>query len=113
MKQGFVTFISLLALISCGQQSKAPTAKPKKGHAGLFPVKVKDKWGYIDKTGNLVINPQFDDAWSFSEGLAVVQIGDKLGYIDKTGNLVISPQFAFASAFSEGLAAVMIDFKCG
>ena len=30
-----------------------------------------------------VIKPQFDDAWSFSEGLAPVKIGDKYGYISK------------------------------
>lgn len=30
-----------------------------------------------------VIKPQFDGAWSFSEGLARVKIGDKWGYINK------------------------------
>ena len=37
------------------------------------------------KTGTVVINPQFDEAGSFSEGLAVVRIGDyemgKYGFI--------------------------------
>jgi hypothetical protein len=44
--------------------------KPKKEHAGLFPVTVGGKSGYIDKTGKLVINPKFDGTWDFSEGLA-------------------------------------------
>ena len=53
------------------------------------------KWGFIDKTGSFVINPQFDFAWSFSDGLAAVRIGDyetgKYGFIDKTGSFVINP----------------------
>jgi hypothetical protein len=32
---------------------------------GLAVVKIEDKWGYIDKTGKIVINPQFDDAGGF------------------------------------------------
>ena len=39
------------------------------------------KRGFIDKTGHYVINPQFDGASSFSDGLAAVRIGDKWGYI--------------------------------
>ena len=69
------------------------------------------------KTGSFVINPQFDDAASFSEGLAAVRIGDfetgRSGFIDKTGTYVINPQFGFANAFSDGLAAVRIGGKWG
>ena len=32
---------------------------------GMVAVKVGDKWGFIDKSGNMVIKPQFDDAWHF------------------------------------------------
>jgi len=37
------------------------------------------------KSGEFVINPQFDFALPFSEGLAVVKIGDRVTYIDKNG----------------------------
>jgi len=60
------------------------------------------------KTGRYVINPQFDAADHFSDGLAAVRIGDKAGFIDKTGEFVINPQFGFADSFSEGLAKVRI-----
>ena len=69
------------------------------------------------KTGTFVINPQFDDAFPFSEGLAHVRIGDyqtgKAGFIDKTGAFVINPQFDFAASFSDGLAHVRIGGKWG
>ena len=42
---------------------------------------VRSSAGFIDKTGHYVINPQFDLADSFSDGLARVRIGDKWGYI--------------------------------
>ena len=76
----------------------------------LFPVKVNSKWGYIDKTGGIVIDPQFDEADKFSEGLALVKVGGLMtgrrGYIDKTGTIVIKLQYEFADSFSDGLAAV-------
>lgn len=75
----------------------------------LFTVIVDDKRGYIDASGNIVIQPQFDGASDFSEGLAVVATGTKEGYIDETGKLVIEPRFDTAQEFSEGLAAVGLD----
>jgi uncharacterized membrane protein len=45
-------------------------------------------WGYVDKTGKIVIHPQFDDARNFSEGLAEVRIGKRWIFIDKTGKYV-------------------------
>jgi hypothetical protein len=67
--------------------------------------------GAVDsETGSIVIDPQFESAGPFSEGLAAVQTGKKedgkWGYIDKSGKFVIDPQFDYAEGFSEGLAAV-------
>jgi hypothetical protein len=70
------------------------------------------KWGYIDKTGEVVIQPQFDETSRFSEGLAAVAMLDKWGYIDKTGKIVIAP-FDRAGTFSEGFASVKIGSQWG
>ncbi len=94
----------------------------------LFPVRSGGKWGYIDKTGQLKIQPQYDYAFEFAEGLAAICTGvtrwstgspeefpedGKWGYIDQTGTVIIQPQFEFASSFSEGAAHVRTAGKSG
>jgi hypothetical protein len=77
----------------------------------LAVVEIDGEWGYIDKTGEIVIDVQFDRAGNFSEGLAWVIIDEQLGYIDQAGNVVIEPQFDAhprPQSFSEGLAAVQV-----
>ncbi len=98
---------ALQALTLTRATSPPPFASP------LLPVKVDGKWGYIDKTGQVVIQPQFDEAKIFSEGLTAVRIGSKWGYINQTGQVIIQPQFDYASRFEEGLALVLINKKGG
>jgi glucan-binding YG repeat protein len=39
--------------------------------AGLAAVKISDKWGYINKNGDIIITPQYDVALNFFKGLAI------------------------------------------
>jgi hypothetical protein len=64
------------------------------------------QYGYVDKSGNIVINPQFELAFRFQEGLAGFVQGGDGGYINKKGEIVINPQFSGSGGFSEGLAAI-------
>ncbi|WP_308575635.1 WG repeat-containing protein [uncultured Fusobacterium sp.] len=73
---------------------------------GLAIVLKHDKWGYIDKTGKIVIPFEYDKANDFSGGLAAVEKNGKWGYIDRTGKIVIPFEYDKANDFSEGLAAV-------
>lgn len=104
MKLTIRTFFALLILSLCclsNAQHRRSTS--------LFVVIVDDKRGYIDQNGRIVINPQFEGAPDFSEGLAVISTsksGYKEGYIDETGRIVIRPRFDRATSFLEGLAAV-------
>src|SRR3954467_13641206 len=80
--------------------------------ANLFPVVEGDRWGYVDKAGTRVINPQFERAEPFTFGLAAVRLG-KWGYFDASGKIAINPQFDHAAPFSEGLAAVELAGRWG
>lgn len=81
---------------------------------GLTKIKINGKYGFIDKTGKIAIEPQFVRAEDFSEGLAVVSVKnkydkyecEKYGYIDKTGKFVIKPEFYRARSFSDGMAVI-------
>ncbi len=79
----------------------------------LAAVLLKNKYGYIDRSGDLVIGFNLDAAEPFSEGLAQVKVGSKWGYIDTKGCLVIEPQFDNCSPFTEGLAYVDNDCSSG
>jgi len=71
------------------------------------------KWGFIDKSGNMVIQAQFADARFFQDGLAAVKNDGKWGFIDKSGKFVIKPQFDEVGEFHKGLATASIDRKTG
>ena len=76
----------------------------------MIPVQLGEKWGYIDKDGNYLINPQFTNADYFREGLALVESADgKMGFINTNGEYVISPQYKRATPFSCGLAFVVSE----
>jgi hypothetical protein len=44
---------------------------------GRAAVMVGKKWGFIGRDGVVVIEPQYDSAWSFSEGIAPVIRGSR------------------------------------
>ncbi|MBN2571704.1 MAG: WG repeat-containing protein [Ignavibacteriales bacterium] len=56
---------------------------------GLAFIRKNKKYGYIDKTGKIVIKPQFEWPSNFSEGLAYVRKNGKYGFIDKSGKILI------------------------
>ena len=87
---------------------------------GLICFKnTRGKWGYMNKDGDIVIQPVYDIAGDFSDGLALIgktefdTTGENMkkkslfGYIDAKGVEVIKPtsRFETISSFSEGLAA--------
>jgi hypothetical protein len=86
---------------------------------GLAPVQVDGKWGFIDISGNLVIDPQYSFPmgfprlefylfpWNgFHNGLAPVALDGKVGYIDHDGTFVVSPQYSYGTGFFGGFALV-------
>ncbi len=80
----------------------------------LFFIKQKGKYGFIDKTGKIIIKPIYDYCrQDFSEGMAAVQLKGKWGYINATGKMIIPPQFEDVGDFSDGMAIIVKDGKYG
>lgn len=75
--------------------------------AGLEVFKRGNRYGYKDATtGQVVIEPQWDEAAAFSEGVACVKLFKAGGtrYIDMTGRVVILPNSFTGRSFHNGLA---------
>ena len=49
---------------------------------GMAYVGIKGRWGFVDRSGNIVIEPKFTHADSFSNGLARVVTEQGVGYVD-------------------------------
>jgi hypothetical protein len=62
----------------------------------LFPIFVRQgrsrtrfKVGYINQTGNVVIDPKFDEGTNFYEELASVKVGNRWSIINFAGDFLI------------------------
>lgn len=77
---------------------------------GIARVKKAGKWGFIDKSGNEIVECTYDYVGEYQDFMAFVCNHDgKKGYVDNMGNLVIPCKYRYAQDFSEGLAWVDDD----
>jgi hypothetical protein len=61
---------------------------------GLAPIQGDNgKYGYINKRGKFVIEPQFDEAQFFYNDFAAVKLNGKYGFIDRKGNVIVKPEY--------------------
>lgn len=82
--------------------------------ADLHIVQKKDKYGYADENGIVVIKEQFSTAMPFKNGRAKVQKGDKWGYIDTNGKEIIKIEYTEIGEFNDkGIARVNKSKKFG
>ena len=87
--------LGCLVIIGCAGPDRAASVATAAAEP-LAAVRVDGKFGYIDKTGELVIPAKYNRAWKFSEGLGKVLLNNKFGFVDKDGTVVILPQFDMA-----------------
>jgi hypothetical protein len=93
------------ALVAGGPDSLAPSSKgtgptlvPPAGPTAYFSegrarVRRDGRWGFVDRSGTLVIPPRFARARDFRDGLARVRFVDgPTGYVTRDGAVVWPPQ---------------------
>ncbi|MBR4839941.1 MAG: WG repeat-containing protein [Paludibacteraceae bacterium] len=68
-----------------------------------------NKYGYVDKSGKLVVKAVYDNASEYSEGLARVGKGNRYGFINEEGKVVVPLNYVAASNFAYGYAVVKPD----
>jgi len=95
----YLQLITFLAMVGCSNSSDNE----------LMAFSDGSDWGYVNTKGEIVINPQFGEAYNFSDGLALVSNSEgRWGYIDQKGNFLgPAPSYSSASYFSEGKAWVV------
>ncbi|KAB2814744.1 WG repeat-containing protein [Phaeocystidibacter luteus] len=89
-----------LAILASAIQALA--VQPK-----LFPCSENQKWGYIDIHGDWAIEPQYDLAEVFTEGIAAVRQDGFYFYINDKNERLHTSAFVYAYPFTNGLAIVM------
>lgn len=81
----------------------------------MFTVGGRGHWkhGFINRAGEVVIEPTWEFAISFSEGLSCIERGNARGFMETRGNVAIEPEFDFADYFIGGLASVQKGDRWG
>lgn len=78
-------------------------------HDGLAMVKAAERYGYIDRSGAIVIPIQWMAAYDFSEGLAALRVDKKhFQFINTAGTVVIkSKKYDSVGRFRNGVCRVV------
>jgi hypothetical protein len=95
-------------------------------HDGLAKVQINKNWGYIDGSGNIVINKDIlkaptdiqtseplSNVSDFSEGFAIVTVRKNTQYIDKSGINPFPLKFETVKPFKNGIARVKLTDRRG
>ena len=97
MKCLMMICLLLLCLTSVGVRAEeAPSV--------LYPIRENGLWGYMDRAGQVVIEPQWSAAEAFSDGWVIVESDAGMGLIDTSGKYVIGP--------SDHILIVEYDHAC-
>ncbi len=75
---------------------------------GLAPARRIDQFGFINEFGQFVIQPQFQMASHFQEGLAHILVKGNHGYVNKRGEWFTVPPADSCESFFEGRALFWI-----
>lgn len=67
-----------------------------------------DSWGYLDHTGDVVVNPDFPLLWDYHNGYARYISNTGFGFLDKSNQISVSARFFELRDYNEGLARAQL-----
>lgn len=77
----------------------------------LIPVQKNDLVGFADTSGNMHIEPAYEEVSDFYEGLSIVHKNDSVYFINKENSNTLGRVFTDALPYVNGLAPVKINDK--
>lgn len=69
-------------------------------------VKNNSKWMYLDKEFNQIMDTEYDEAYSFSNGLAVIKQKKEYKIIDKSGDVKFNSEYKILTFNKEGISFI-------
>jgi hypothetical protein len=86
----------------------------KRSEAAIEEATKNERWGFIDRTGKLLLPLEYSYLSPLCEGLTISVKDGHISYIDKMGNTpFLTPHFDRMNCFREGFASVKKDGKWG
>lgn len=96
------------------EKRQRPKAEKPKVEPDIYvKINKNDKWGFSDRSGKVMVEPVYDEVFSYKDDLCCVEKDDKFGFVDRKGEEVIPIMYELAFSFSEGYACVYKNGKCG
>jgi hypothetical protein len=84
------------------------------GESKYMQMTVNERVGIRDMSGKIIVEPIYDNARLFSEGLSTVQLGNKYGLVDEQGNFVLPLQeMKYLGRLRDGLISFCTNDKYG
>ena len=116
MKRILSVIAALLVGLLAVYGQDIPDLKPLKNlDETLVPAQKKDKWGYANAKGKIIIKAVFDEAEEFlpvtsEDGttmlVARIRVGDRWGYITRENVYLFEPEFDTISRFDNSASVV-------
>ena len=72
---------------------------------GFAKVYAGKRWGFVNGSGNVIVNPEFESVRNFSNHLAAVEKNYKWGFINEKGAVVIPFDYDIVYDFKEDVTA--------
>ena len=93
------------------QYEKLPVTQIGVFREGYLPVEKDGKWGYVNAEGRMVIPCIYEEAYSFSDGVAYVVLNEKTCFINHQNEIVLTSSYDRTGAFYNGLASACTKYS--